>query len=575
MLTSLRIENFAIIDRLELEFGPGLVTLTGETGAGKSIVLDALETLLGGKADASFVRSGAERASVEGVFSLPEEIRPAVETILEREDLSDDPRYLTLERDIRREGRASARVNGHSASLALLKELGAYLVDIHGQSEHLSLLDVRSHQGLLDRYAGSEALLKEYTATYRQILEVRRGLEELRAAERDAARRSDLLEYQAKEIEAAHLQADEEETLRQDRTRLANAESLAGLTQEALAALDEGSPESPAVSDLLGQVTHALAGLSRIDPTRAELEQEAEQALESLADVARELRNYAEQIEFNPKRLEQIEERLDLISNLKRKYGGTIAAVLAFGETARRQLDTIAHAGERIAELEDTEGRLLGTLAGQAEALSQRRQAVIGELGRAIETELNDLRMPGARFAVDMQVREDPRGVSIAGRRLAFDASGVDQIEFLIAPNPGEGLNSLARTASGGETSRLMLALKNVLAQADTIPTLVFDEIDQGIGGRVGAVVGHKLWQLGRCHQVLCVTHLAQLAGFGEQHFKVEKRVDNGRTHTAVELMQGSARREELAQMLGGVSEGTLRSADEILKMVAEVTSAD
>jgi DNA repair protein RecN (Recombination protein N) len=225
--------------------------------------------------------------------------------------------------------------------------------------------------------------------------------------------------------------------------------------------------------------------------------------------------------------------------------------------------------------LEDTEGRLLGTLAGQAEALSQRRQAVIGELGRAIETELNDLRMPGARFAVDMQVREDPRGVSIAGRRLAFDASGVDQIEFLIAPNPGEGLNSLARTASGGETSRLMLALKNVLAQADTIPTLVFDEIDQGIGGRVGAVVGHKLWQLGRCHQVLCVTHLAQLAGFGEQHFKVEKRVDNGRTHTAVELMQGSARREELAQMLGGVSEGTLRSADEILKMVAEVTSAD
>jgi DNA repair protein RecN (Recombination protein N) len=573
MLTSLRIDNFAIIDHLELSFGPGLVTLTGETGAGKSIVLDALESLLGGKADASSVRSGAERASVEGVFSISDELRGPIDAILEREDLVDDPHFLTLERDIRREGRTSARVNGHSASLPLLKELGAYLVDIHGQSEHLSLLDSRSHVGLLDRYAGSQSLFKEYSAVYKQILEVRRALEELRQAEQDAARRSDLLDYQAKEIESAHLQADEEETLRQDRTRLANAESLASLAQEALTTLDEGTPDSPSVSDLLGQVAHTLAGLSRIDSSRADLAQTAENALESLADAARELRDYSEQIEFNPKRLEQIEERLDLIQNLKRKYGGSIEAVLAFGESARRQLDTIAHAGERIQEFESQEAGLLERLAIHAQALSQRRHAVVGELGKTIETELNDLRMPGARFAVDMQVREDARGVPIDGRKLAFDASGIDRVEFLIAPNPGEGLNSLARTASGGETSRLMLALKNVLNQADTIPTLVFDEIDQGIGGRVGSVVGHKLWQLGRCHQVLCVTHLAQLAGFGEQHFKVEKRVENGRTHTAVELMEGDARRDELAQMLGGVSEGTLRSADEILDRVGEITA--
>jgi DNA repair protein RecN (Recombination protein N) len=566
MLIELRIENFAIITRLELELAAGLVTFTGETGAGKSIILDAIETLLGGKADPTFIRSGADRASVEGTFRIPAEVRGPVMEILEREDLADDPDYLVLERDMRREGRTVARVNGRSASLGLLRELGQYLVDIHGQSEHLSLLNVRHHQALLDRYAGNEAALSAYQETYRQLLRVRRDLDAVRQAEQDSARRVDLLNYQVEEIDAAALSSDEEDELRQDRTRLANAESLASLAQTALGALEEGTPESPSASDLLGEAVQALSNLSRIDTSRSDLSEQAELALDTLTEIARDLRDYVERVEYNPRRLEQIEERLDLIQNLKRKYGGSIEAVLAFGESAREQLDTIIHAGERITDLEGQQTRLLERLAEQGMLISRRRHAVAGELSSAIETELVDLRMAGARFAVDLQTRPDPDGAPVeGGKRLAFDATGLDRVEFLVAPNPGEGLKPLARTASGGETARLMLALKNVLARADFVPTLIFDEIDQGIGGRVGVVVGQKLWQLARSHQVLCVTHLAQLAAYGDQHFRVAKIVQGGRTLTQVEALSGDARREELAQMLGGVTEGTLRSADEIL----------
>ncbi len=340
---------------------------------------------------------------------------------------------------------------------------------------------------------------------------------------------------------------------------------------EALLALDEGTPEAPAVSDQLGLAVHALAALCRIDASLSEQYLQAELALDGLAEIARDLRDYVERIEYSPRRLEAIEERLDLIQNLKRKYGGAVEAVMAFGESARQQLDTITHAGERIAELEEDERRLLQILSEKGQALSKQRHAVAGELSRAVEAELNDLRMAGARFAVDIQTRGDPDGVPVeGGRRLAFDASGFDRVEFLIAPNPGEGLKPLARTASGGETSRLMLALKNVLARADYVPTLIFDEIDQGIGGRVGLVVGQKLWRLARQHQVLCVTHLPQLAAYGDQHFRVTKLVAQGRTSTQVEPLTGDARREELAQMLGGISEGTLRSAGEILDAAQE-----
>lgn len=573
MLVELSIENFAIIDRLTLSFEQGLITFTGETGAGKSIIMDAVGTLLGGRADTTFVRAGAERANVEGVFEIPESARPYIEATLEREELMDDPRFVTLGREIRLNGRNVARINGRTVNAGLLHDLGEYLVDVHGQSEHLSLLRVNQHLHLLDRYAsaGKGQMLQErfsaYTRTYRHLQQVRQELEAIHEAERDSARRSDMLSYQIGEIEAARLKPGEDVELREGRNRLANAEGLANLAQQAILALDEGSPESPPVSELLGQAVHALSGLARLDPSQNDLNEQGQSLLDGLSDLAIQLRDYLENIEFNPKRLDAVEERLGLIQSLSRKYGETIPEILAFAENAQQQLDAITHAGQRIEELLAEQEELLTRLGEEGQVLSALRQAAADELSRGIETELADLHMSGAHFQVAFEQRPDPQGVPLSdGRRVAFDAAGLERVEFLIAPNPGEGFKPLAKIASGGETSRLMLALKNVLAQADQIPTLIFDEIDQGIGGRVGTIVGQKLWSLGRRHQVLCITHLPQLAAFGDQHFQVKKLVQGERTTTQVASLEGHERLVELAQMMGEVSEGTLRSARELIQ---------
>ncbi len=567
MLTELHIENFAIIQDLELTFQPGLTTFTGETGAGKSIILDALMALLGGKADATLIRAGAERANVEGTFAISPASQDSVRALLEPEALLDDPELVTVAREMRQNGRSVARINGRSVSQSLLRELGGYLVDIHGQSEHLSLLNVRQHLHLLDRFANAQEALEVYRTTYRDLRRVQKDLAALHQAELDAASRTDLLEFQAGEIENANLSLEEEDELRQERTRLANAEGLNSLCQEAVALIDDGTPETPAINDLAGQMVRALESLARIDPAQNELAEQAQTLSETLSDISRDLRGYMDTIEFNPRRLEQVEERLDLINRLKRKYGGSIEAVLEFARKARTDLDNIAHATERIAELEERERTLRGKLAQQALDLSKVRNEAAGALASAVEQELDDLSMAGAEFAVDIRREPSADGLVLAADEpVAFDENGVDRIEFLIAPNPGEGLKPLVKIASGGETSRLMLALKRVLTRADSIPTLVFDEIDQGIGGRVGSVVGEKLWQLGRDHQVLCVTHLPQLAAFGDQHYSVRKEVDGGRTTTRVEVLNGTNRLVELAQMLGAVTDANLNSARETLE---------
>jgi DNA repair protein RecN (Recombination protein N) len=567
MLTELHILNFAIIDRLDLDFGSGLVILTGETGAGKSIIMDAVDMLLGGRSDTTSIRSDADLAHVEGIFKLSGPERPAAHVILKREELLDDPNYVTLTREIRREGRSVARVNGRSVGLSLLKELGEILVDIHGQSEHLSLLNMHAHLGLLDRYAGVESSLVAYRRIHQNLLSLRRELHDLRAAQQDAERRTEMLTFQADEIEAARLERGEDEVLKQERDRLANAESLATLAQSALTVLDEGTPESPAATDLVGQAVQSLAKLSLIDTTQNTLSGQSVMLEENLADLAHSLRIYLETIEYNPRRLEEVEERLDLVRHLERKYGGSIESAIAFAADARKQLEKITTASTRIAELETAETAALAELAGQGLSLSQKRKEAADKMSKAIETELDDLRMASARFAVDFQIRADPQGVPLPdGRRVAFDMNGLDRVEFLVEPNPGEGLKPLAKIASGGETSRLMLALKNVLARADQIPTLIFDEIDQGIGGRVGGTVGEKLWSLGRAHQVMVITHLPQLAAFGDQHFQVQKIVKNSRTLTRLTKLTGEARTLELAQMLGEVTEATIRSAHDVLQ---------
>ncbi len=573
MLTELHIEDFAIIDKIDLRLDHGLITFTGETGAGKSILIDAVETLLGGRADATMIRASCDRAYVEGHFQISPTVRKNVHEILTREDLMDDPNMVIIAREIRANGRNVARLNGRSVNASLLREVGEYLVDVHGQSEHLSLLRVGQHLGLLDNYAGVESELQVYQISYKHLQGVRHELAELRQAERDAARRIDTLNYQINEIDSARLRSDEEELLKEERNRLANAESLASLAQEAIQALDEGTPESPSATDLLGRTVHALNSLVRLDSSQSALDEQTSLLFENLSDLARDLRTYLEGIEFNPRRLDLVEERLGLIQNLKRKYGENIQAVLGYADRARQQVEAITHAGERIQELEGEEATLLEQLGREGSLLSEKRHQQANQLGRAIEKELLDLQMSDTRFDVDFQVRPDDAGVPLKdGQRVAFDASGLERVEFLIAPNPGEGFKPLAKIASGGETSRLMLALKNVLASADQIPTLIFDEIDQGIGGRVGVVVGQKLWRLAQKHQVLCVTHLPQLAAFGAVHFHVEKLVQEGRTLTRVRVLSGENRLQELAQMMGGISEGTLQSAREILETVSQHT---
>jgi DNA repair protein RecN (Recombination protein N) len=572
MLTELHIQNFAIIDKLDLRFGSGLIILTGETGAGKSIILDAVVMLIGGKADTTFVRTDSDAAFVEGVFQLKGPEKEAVHEVLKREELMDDPDYVTLMREVRKEGRSVARVNGRTVSISLLKELGGILIDIHGQAEHLSLLDPRAHLGLLDRFAEISRPLSEYRQTYHTLMNLRRELVELRKAQSDADRKIDMLTYQAEEIEAVRLKPGEDEELRQERDRLANAESLAQNAQEALGVLDEGSPETPAATDLVGQAAQAIAALAKIDSEQSELSNQAELLLDTMSDIVHSLRAYLEEIEFNPKRLDEVEERLDTIHSLKRKYGGSIQAVLAYGADARKQLETITGAAERIDELELQEAKLLDKLAKQGGVLSEKRKSSAITMGKGIETELGDLKMASARFSVDFQTKPDPNGIPLQdGTRIAFDHNGFDKVEFLIAPNPGEGLKPLVKIASGGETSRLMLGLKNVLARADEVPSLIFDEIDQGIGGRVGMTVGQKLWNLSRMHQVFCVTHLPQLAVFGDEHYQVQKLIQGNRTLTRVERLHDEPRLLELSQMLGEVGEGTLRSAHELMQVAREM----
>ncbi|HKZ44118.1 MAG TPA: DNA repair protein RecN [Anaerolineales bacterium] len=568
MLIELRILDFAIIDKLEVALKSGLLVFTGETGAGKSIIMDAVEMLLGGKVDASVIRAEEELARVEGVFSVDGEESSEVFALLKREDLLDDGNFITISREVRREGRSSARINGRIVNQTLLRELGGYLVDIHGQSEHLSLLDTKSHLDLLDRYAKLDDLQTEYHQDYLKIRQIRKELAALRVNREDSDRRIELLTYQADEIEKANLQAGEEEELQLERDRLANAESLSNFTQEAITLLDEATPDSPAANDLIGQAIKSIGQISRLDSSQADLADLAIKVEEELSEIVRSLKDYLEGIEYNPRRLEVVEERLNLIQSLKRKYGGSIDAIQQFGAKARMELADINNADDRISTLEKEEGEVLAKLSKKATALSESRKNAATKMSESIEKELENLRMASAHFKVEFSVTEDPDGLPMDdGKLLAFDTKGMDKVEFFVAPNPGEGLKPLVKIASGGETSRLMLALKNVLAKADRVPTLIFDEIDQGIGGRVGTVVGEKLWQLGNHHQVMVITHLPQLAAFGDHQWQVKKVISAGRTVTQVNLLKGEKRTLELASMLGEVTEGTLRSAHDILQM--------
>ncbi len=568
MLSHLSISDFAIIDRLEIDFSPGFTILTGETGTGKSIIVDAMSALLGGRADPDLIRAGSERALIEGAFTFPYGLPPSLSTFLEENELNEEG--LILSREIRREGRAACRLNGRLITLTLLKDIGQGLIDIHNQGEHLSLLRVKEHLDFLDRYGGLTALRAQVEEKVAALHHLRRELDGLLMEERERARRIDLLRYQAQEIESAHLKPGEEEELERERLLLANAEHLLTQLSTAYEALYEGREERPPAIDLLGEAKGALAKLERLDPRWSEGRGQLEGMVEGLSELARALRSYREAIDYSPERLAQLEERLELIHNLKRKYGPSIAEVLAFGLKATQELEKMTYSQERIDELKEEERSLLaesGLLAGRLSAA--RREAAQG-LSRAVEEQLRQLKMEGARFSISLEGKEDPQGVEVEGKRLALGPTGVDRAEFLISPNPGEPLRPLAKIASGGETSRLMLALKSVLSSADQTPTLIFDEIDAGLGGRGSEVIGYKLWALSADHQVLCVTHLPQIASFADAHFKVTKELKKGRTVTRLQRLNQKGRIQELAEMIGKASEAIHQSAQEIYQQAQE-----
>ncbi len=566
MLVEITVENLAIIESLRLEFASGLNVLTGETGTGKSIIIDAVSLLLGARASTDLVRTGCERAVVEGVFFLSEDVSAALEEALREYGLWAEGDTLIVRREVSAEGRSVSRVNGRAVPLNVLAEITRHLVDIHGQGEHLSLMQVRRHIDFLDRYGALGPQREAFAGLALRLSAVRQELRALQESARDQARRIDLLTFQSEEIRAARLEPGEDEALRRERGLLANAEKRTELAAAVYALLSNGDEEQRSVVDLLAAVAEQLADLAKMDDAMESQGAAAEGALDQLEELARTVRQYRDEIEFDQERLEEVEERLELIHRLQRKYGDTIEEVLAFAERAEEELDTITHSEERTEALRAVEGEVLGQMAASGQALGEARREVARRLEARIEKELAQLGMGQARFLVHMARAEHADGVPVGEQRFAYDTTGLDRVEFLIAPNPGEEPKPLVRIASGGETSRLMLAMKTALVDVDPVPTLIFDEVDAGIGGHTGAVVGAKLATLAASHQVFCVTHLAQIAAHGIRHFRVTKDVVGGRTISTVSDLHAEERIEELAVMLGGrATEATRRSAQELL----------
>jgi len=566
LLRRLSIRNLAVIEALDLDLAPGFTALTGETGAGKSIIVDAVGLVLGGRASSDVIRTGCEETLVEAIFDaadLPDEVLAELQSdgLVEEGSCT-----ITLTREVSRERRNASRLEGHTIRAQHMQELGQYLVDIHGQGDQLSLLKVRNHLDLLDRFGNLGDLRTDFAARARELEALRRELEAIREDSRALAQREDLLRYQVNEIEAARLRLGEEQELLQERHVLANAEQLMEQSAEAYQLLATGRGRGSAL-DQLGLAVKALDGLARIDGSLDQLSSMLETAYYQVEDVAHRLRDYRERVEFDPNRLAAVEDRLMLLATLKRKYGDSVEQIVSYGERAARELHGLEHREEHAEELAEREAPLLQELSELGTRLSEARREAARELASAVMAELADLEMAQARFAAEITWSEDAEGIPVGNARYAWTRRGLDRVEFLISANPGEALRPLARVASGGETSRLMLALKNVLSVADPTVTLIFDEVDAGIGGRAGAVVGAKLASLARRHQVLCVTHLPQIAACAQHHVRVDKALREGRTVSTARPLSTEERVDELAVMLAGaVTEASRQSARELLQ---------
>lgn len=562
MLRELHVRDFVLLDDVRVEFEPGLNVLTGETGAGKSMLVDALGAVLGQRTPSDVVRTGASAARVAAVFEAASV--PQLRSVVDELGLPWEDGVLVLVREIG--GRARAYVNGQPTTVGALRRLGTLLAEIHGQHEGQRLLEPASHRELLDAFGGGDLLslrarTEELFDRWRQL---RSELRALDVGERERAQRVDLLRFQISEIDAVRPRPGEVEELVGLRTRMVNAERLRESVAGAYQALygDEG-----AAADRVGRAAVLLRQAASWDPALVPLVEALESVEAQLSDLSREVHAAVERAESDPARLEEIESRLAALRALLRKYGDTVEAVLDYRERAARELAALENADSRRAELERQVATVEAQLASAVRDLSAARSATARRLEKAILQHLQDLAMPGARFRVRLDVEEDPDGLPVGGRRVAVAAWGADRVEFLLSTNPGEPPRPLHRVASGGELSRVMLALRTVLARADPPTVMVFDEVDSGVGGRTGHVIGAKLSELAGVCQVLCVTHLPQIAALAHHHLAIRKVTERGRTRTVVEVLDQEARVEEIARMLSGPSptETARRHARELL----------
>ena len=554
MLSSLQIENVAVIQKANVHFEKGLNVLTGETGAGKSILIDSINAILGNRTSKDLVRTGAAKAVIRAAF---EDVPPAVLDSLEKAGY-ERSEALLLSREIAAEGKSTCRINGMPATAAVLRELCGGLININGQHDSVGLLNPARHEGILDAYAQNSAEYQAYYAIYRELVGVKKTLDAMITDESEKQRRIDLLSYQVQEIDDAGLTAGEEQTLESRRKVLANASTIRDRIAQCYALLS-GGDEAPGAVDLLGEASNAVDAAAQLD---GELSAGAGQLLDlyyTAKDVAADLIGRLDAYDTNDAELDEIEQRIDLIYKLRRKYGDTVEDILAFGERARKELEMIQSSQERVEHLQKEQRRLYTLAREKAEALTQTRLKAFDELNKRISGTLDFLNMPGVRM-------------TLRHSRGPLASHGQDSIEFYISTNPGEAPKPLAKIASGGELSRITLAIKNAMADKDAVPTVIYDEIDSGVSGKAASRIGEVLRQSAEGHQILCITHTAQIAALADCHLLIQKNIANERTYTEIHPLDENGRVEALARLISGdhVTELSLANAREMLGRSAE-----
>lgn len=554
MLSSLQIENVAVIQKAEVHFKPGLNVLTGETGAGKSILIDSINAILGNRTSKDLVRTGASKAVIRAAFEqVPDAVLNSLEKAgYERSDA------LMLSREITAEGKSTCRINGMPATASVLRELCGGLININGQHDSVGLLNPARHLGILDDYAQNDAEFQEYYVLYRELVRIKRELDAMITDEAEKQRKIDLLSYQVQEIEDAGLTAGEEQTLESRRKILANASAIRDKIAQSYALLS-GDDESSGAVDLLGEASHAIDTAAQLDDALAAASSQLLDLYYNAKDVAADLIGRLDSYDTNDAELDEIEQRLDLIYKLKRKYGDTVEDVIAFGQNAREELEHIQSSQERHDHLQAEKRRLYALAREKAEALTQTRLNAFEALNKRISGTLDFLNMPGVRM-------------TLRHTRGPLASHGQDSIEFYISTNPGEAPKPLAKIASGGELSRITLAIKNAMADKDAVPTVIYDEIDSGVSGKAAGRIGEVLRQSAQGHQILCITHTAQIAALADCHLLIQKNVANDRTYTEIHPLDGEGRVEALARLISGdhVTDISRANAREMLGLGAQ-----